>query len=346
MSPSRHAAMIVALVAMLTVASSASAQGLFRAADLAVYDSMGTKVGTLSNREMARAQWQVEVVLRTSSGHTVFLDVDRWGFVDTGRAKTVYFRTADCSGQPFVWAAGPGRPASALIGPRETLYVQTGLIRRLAMQSTLRSDGECRRYFPPPAHLDVDERFAAARRLPIDFADYFTPPFALRATPGETVPPGAVADSLERTDRLVVFDATGKRVAAADANAVVTDSGVTILMNTIEEWDEDVYFESTDCSGPPFLAEWVGQRLTTAMVIGPRKTVYMQTGPSTRFTVYSVLRGGSVCSPARTVWRGQVTPGILDWWSPAVTIGLDLADYFTWPFSVRAGRGTRPLPAP
>jgi hypothetical protein len=295
---------------------------------------------------MSHTQWDVEVVLRTSSGHTVFLDVDRRGFVDEGRAKTVYFRTADCSGQPFVWAAGPGRPASALIGPRETLYVQTGLLRPLAMQSVLRSDGQCYRHFPPPEEFDIVERFAAAKRLPIDFADYFTPPFALRATPGEPIPAETVADSLERTDRLVVFDATGKRVAAADANAVVSDSGVTILMNTIAEWEEDVYFESTDCSGPPFLAQWVGQRLTTAIVIGPRKTVYVQTGPSTRFTVYSVRRGGSFCSPARTVWRGQETPGILSWWSPAATIGLDLADYFTWPFSVRAGRSTPALPRP
>jgi hypothetical protein len=345
--PGRHAAAIIAAVGMLAMASSVSAQAVFRAAELAVYDSAGTKVGTLSKRETIRTQWSVEVVLRTNSGHTVFLDVERSGFLDSGRAKTVYFREADCSGQPFVWAAGPGRTASALIGPRETLYVQTGLIRRLAMQSTLRSDGECHQYFPPAPELEVDERFAAAKRLAIDFADYFTPPFVLRATPGEPIPPGAAADSLEPTDRLVVFDATGKRVVAADANAVVTDSGVTMLMNTIDEWEEDVYFESTDCSGPPFLAQWVGRRLTTTMVIGPRKTVYVHnTDPPTRFTVYSILHGGSVCAPARTVWRGQVTPGILSWWTPAATIGLDLADYFTWPFSVRAGRGTQALPAP
>jgi hypothetical protein len=346
MSARRHAAMIVVLGAMLATASSVSAQALFRAADLAVYDSTGKRVGTLSKRAMARAQWQVEVVLRTTSGHTVFLDVDRRGFVDAGRAKTVYFRTADCSGQPFVWAAGPGRPASTLIGPRETLYVQTGLIRRLTMQSTLRSDGQCYRYFPPPPEFEVDERFAAAKPLPIDLADYFTPPFALRATPGEPIPTGTSTDSLERKDRLIVFDATGKRVAEADANAVVSDAGVTMLMNTIDEWEQDVYFESTDCSGPPFLPQWVDHRLTTSIVIGPRKTVYVQTAAVTELTVYSILRGGAFCAPARTVWRGQETPGIFDRFAPGATIGVDLADYFTWPFSVRAGTGTQRLPQP
>lgn len=346
MRPGRHAAAIIAAVGVLTMASSVSAQALFRAAELAVYDSAGTKVGTLSKREMSYAQQSVEVVLRTISGHTVFLDVDRRGFVDTGRAKTVYFRTADCSGQPFVWATGPGRPGSALIGPRETLYVQTGLLRSLRMQSTLRSDGQCYRHFPPPPEFNVDERFATATRLPIDLADYFTPPFALRATPGEPIPTGAVADSLEPRDRLVVFDAAGKRVAVADANAVVSDSGVTILMNaTTEEWSVNVYFESTDCSGPPFLPQWADDGLTSAFVTGPRKTVYVHTGgPTTQFTVYSVLRAGASCAPARTIWRGQETPGIFNWWTPAATIGLDLADYFTWPFSVRAGRGTQRLP--
>jgi hypothetical protein len=61
-------------------------------------------------------------------------------------------------------------------------------------------------------------------------------------------------------------------------------------------------------------------------------------------TVYSILRGGAVCVPARTIWRGQETPGIAGLWDPAARIGLDLADYFTWPFSVRAGRGTKRLP--
>jgi hypothetical protein len=46
------------------------------------------------------------------------------------------------------------------------------------------------------------------------------------------------------------------------------------------------------------------------------------------------------------ILRERVTIGVTRLFAPTAPIGIELADYFTPPFRVRAGRGTRPLPRP
>lgn len=340
-SPSRSVAVILALVGVLVVASAASAQVLFRADSLAVYDSTGKRVGTLTNSAGELAE-VAEVVFRTVSGHTVF--VRAYPSRLEGSGEDLWFARLGCSGPPFVGGSENGRqPSSVLFGPRQTVYVQVGAFSRRTMWSYRLSDGRCVDY---PGGRNVEgEEFAPAQRLGINLADYFTPPFALRATRGEPIPTGAVAEPLDPTDRLVVLDSTGKKVAAVEAYAVVTGSGITIPMDGVGYSWRHGYFQSTDCSGAPFMlgGDFLVPQTT---VFGPRNTIYRRSGIPARRTMYSLLARG-VCHILRTrLGPGREVPGRTGDFARAVSTGIDFDDYFTEPFTVRAGRGTPSLPTP
>lgn len=309
---------------------------MFRADGLAVYDSTGKTVGTLTNSGGIVAE-VAEVVFRTGSGHNLFVRVYPSRLEGN---PFLWYAQPRCSGRPFIGGFESGRqPTSFLLGPRQTVYVQAGAMSPRTMRSRLMPNGRC---------FDDDndfEEFAPAQRLGINLADYFTPPFALRATPGEPILTGAVAEALERTDRLVVYDSTGKKVAAVEAYAVVTDSGITVPMNGVGFNWRSGYFQSTDCSGAPFV---IGGNFLVpeTNVFGPRKTVYLRSGEPQRRTMYSLL-SGDVCHILRTrVGPQRVIPGLTGNFAPTAPIGIDLADYFTEPFTVRAGRGTSSLPMP
>jgi hypothetical protein len=343
-TPRRTIAVALALAGVVLAASAASAQALFRADSLEVYDSTGKKVGTVAQ---SNAPYSMEVVFRTGSGHTLFVNVSPSGF--WGTVTRVWFVGRGCLGAPFIEGYYGGgywgrQPSSALIGPRKAVYVQAGTFRatRMRMRSYLEFDGVC--WNTDDRNPPVREFFAPAQRLALELADYFTPPFTLRATAtGEPIPTGTSADSLERTDGLVVFDSTGKKVAPAMAYAVVTDSGVTISLADVNWWYEDVlYFESTDCTGPAFVSV-SGASFTATTFSGPRRTVYQPEAVQTR-TMYSAAYEGG-CEVLRTR-RGP------QWWvngrqgayGVAVSLGIDLDDYFTPPFVMRAGKATRALP--
>jgi hypothetical protein len=336
----RGVAVVLAFAGMLIGASAASAQGLFRADDLQVFDSTGKQVGTLSSTAVFITNGfdSVEVVFRTGSGSTVLIDVFRDRL---GGNSVLYFAEPDCSGPPFVQSSR--MVASVLAGPRQTVYVQAGPYAPGPMRGALFPDGQCREMVSHPS-----EQHAPARRLAIDLADYFTPPFALRATAGEAIPTGAVADALDDTDRIVVFDATGKKVAAADAYAVVTGSGITIPMVGLEPQVHPLYFESTDCSGPAFLSTFLTDEIGGTSVVGPRKTVYLRSEPAQRRRMFSAsMFAGAPCSVLTTqVSPTGFVPGRRGDYAAAAPIGIDLLDYFTPPFTARAGRGTPPVPRP
>jgi len=230
--------------------------------------------------------------------------------------------------------------ASVLAGPRQTVYVQAGLYAPGPMRGAIFPDGQCREMVSHPS-----EQHAPARRLAIDLADYFTPPFTLRATAGEAIPTGPVADSLDVTDGIVVFDSTGKKVAAAAAYAVVTGSGVTIPMVGMDWQVHQLYFESTDCTGPSFLDTFLWDEIG-GTAVGPRKTVYVRSEAAQRRRMFSASAfPGGPCSVLRTqVSPSGFEPGRPGNYAAAAPIGIDLLDYFTPPFHARAGRGTTPVP--
>ncbi len=330
----RSVASILALIGVFVVASAASAQTLFRSDGLVAYDSTGKKVGTLSNA------LNPEVTFRTGAGRTVFLFVAPSSLF--GNAQ-LYFPQAGCSGRPFLTRAYSGRQVSSYVGgPRQTVHVQAGAFRRQRMRSTLWPDGQC---FNSAWTTD----FAPAVLAGIDLADYFRPPFALRATPGEPIPTGAVAEPLDPTDRLVVFDATGKKVGATVGGnspawaevAVVTDSGMTLLLGMTDSYmGGHAYFETTDCTGPPFMRGSADGLVPATTLVGPRRSVYERSGQATSRTMSSLDYGDGECRILRT----RIGIGDRGYYAPTSPIGIDLADYFTPPFTVRAGRGTRAFP--
>ena len=319
---------IVPLVGVLMVAAAASAQALFRGADVEVYDSTGKQVGTLSNGA-------TEVVFRTGLGRTVYLEVSPSRLF--GNAS-LHFPRRGCRGAPFLDRADSGRePSSFVVGPRQTLYVQAGAFSRQWMRSTLTPFGQC---------WDSAEggEFAPAILGEIDVADYFTPPFALRASPGAPVPTGEVDEPLEPTDRVVAYDATGKKVAPTMLGvlstrfALVTAGGDTLILAGVGPAGVG-FFESTDCSGTLFQEDYGFSLVDTTVLVGPRRAVYVKTDVPARLTMYS-QRVGEECRVL-----DQANPGgYTRMWAPFAPVGIDLADYFTPPVTFRAGRGIRPLP--
>jgi hypothetical protein len=340
---------MVAVIGLLLAAPGAYGQALFHGDDLAIYDSTDKRVGRLSNAGIP------EVAFRTDAGRTVFVTVTPSRFRGTG---TLYFPQVDCGGTPFITRAHR-EPSSSVTGPRQTVHVQTGTFARRTMRSLLMpDDGRC-------VNSTYRTEFARAAPAGIDLADYFTPPFALRATAAEAVPTGAAAEPepLDPTDRLVAYDATGKRVGAAIGGgvsrnvvadvAVVTGSGMTLMLAVSDDsldLGAGPHFESTDCTGPPFMfgsetAHGWGGLVHLTMAVGPRRAVYVRSGDATVRTMSSRAFhsiDGIECEILRTRagigWRGQ--------YAPTEPIGLELVDYFTPPFIVRAGRATRPLPRP
>lgn len=332
---SRSVTVTLALIGVLVLASVASAQALFRSDGLVAYDSTGKMVGALPTLTSQ------EVTFRTGAGRTLFLFVYRSAIF--GNAD-LYFPQLRCAGQPFLTRSHSGRePSSYVGGPRQTVRVQAGAFTRRAMRSVLTPYGEC---WSSPYTAD----FAPAALAGINLADYFTPPFVIRATPGEPIPTGAVAEPLDPTDRLVVVDATGKKVGAtagpppAATVVVVTDSGMTLLLGVSDSGigaGSTPHFESTDCTGPPFISPSPDPLVPDTTAVGPRGSVYERSGPATRRTMSSFTFGGTCM-----ILRSRAGIGNRGNYAPTSPIGIDLADYFTPPFTMRAGSGTRALPKP
>jgi hypothetical protein len=148
-----------------------------------------------------------------------------------------------------------------------------------------------------------------------------------------------------------VIDSAGKKLGptfagqgAASTVAFVTDSGLTLLLSAFDSHiaGGGVYFESTDCTGAPFMGNGDDDLTPTALVVGPRRAVHTRSGNFAQQRMSSVDWGFGEC----TILRERFTIGRIGWFAPAAPIGIELADYFTPPFRVRAGKATRKLPAP
>jgi hypothetical protein len=328
----RGVTVALALIGVLALAPAASAQALFRADGLVAYDSTDKVVG----------DWP-DVMFRTGAGRILFLSV--YPSVIVG-SSSLYFPQPGCAGQPFLYRSSFARqPHTVVSGPRHTVYIQAGAFSERTMLSTLDRDGTC-----VSVQFTVD--FAPAVLAGIDLADYFTPPFTIRATPGAPIPTGAVAQPLDPGDRFVIFDATGKKVGAPLGGSgshqvpVVTDSGMTLLLYVSDSAigaDFTAYFESTDCTGSPVIRSSEEMPIFHPFtLVGLRSSVYARSGTATSRTVFSRSTGGSGCAVVRNSRTGAL--GETANFAPTSPLGIDLADYFTPPFTVRAGTGTRTFP--
>jgi hypothetical protein len=143
----------------------------------AVYDSLGRGIG--------RVEWEypyfgsVSVVLVIGSGQVVELEA----FGDDWKIDRLGFTTPDCTGDAFIPPTpGPdGWSSAAVARPGSTLYVTTGPATVQTMSSWLGPDGAC-------VEDVVGARRAYAPVAPrLNLAEYFVPPFAVRAN-GVTVP--------------------------------------------------------------------------------------------------------------------------------------------------------------
>jgi hypothetical protein len=332
-SPRHSVAVILALVGLLLAAPAASAQALFYVDGLEVYDSTGKQVGTRSNW---RLDEEMEVVFRTGAGHMLFVGFSASSFF--GNVGALYFSERDCRGLPFIARSYTGRPPTWVGGQRQTVYVQAGAFsqQRITSYRSGGTVGDCRNFG------ETSSEVALAARAGVDLADYFTPPFALRATPGEPIPTGA-AEPLARTDGLVRVDSTGKKLAALAADVVVTDSGITLPLSFLPH-----YFSTVDCTGTPFVEVRPNRPhllLGAVTLVGPRQTVYRQTSATRGQTMYSYWAASGECKRLRFFHGGGHEVGFRSTFAPTASIGIDFADYFTGPFTWRAGRGIRKLPS-
>lgn len=324
-----------------------AAETLFRVAEMTVHDAAGKRVSTVSAAMVASSHpraTSANVALRTDAGKLVLITATG---PELFGADQLYFTSADCSGRAFLSrpSAAPGLyGGSTLVGPRKTVYVQAGSDREMLARSTWRVDGTCESGFSSALTA------APAAAAGVDVADYFSPPFSLRATPGAALEPGPApsAEDLDPADALVVYDATGKKLGATAVSSLlepagavlvfVTGSGtiVPVAVTRNEIVLDEVFYASTDCTGRAFLDAPAtdGLKPVTALV-HPQATVYAQTAAPRLRSMWSSRDGDGQCASFANGRRG--------YYVPAASIGLDLADYLTPPFSVRAGRATRTL---
>jgi len=142
---------------------------------------------------------------------------------------------------------------------------------------------------------------------------------------------------------LTVFDSTSKKVGdvisfltigqalvAFNVNnlSVVMDVRRDVLNGTISG---AVYFESTDCSGTPFLSNnHISNLFVPTGIGGPgSSTLYLATGPLQTITAHaSWTRQGDNATP----WPCENIGGVTGQFFPAVAIMSDLDSQFTPPF--------------
>ena len=334
-------AVALGLVA-LSAAPCAAAETLFRARELTVHDAAGKKVGSVTPDRAApiddRGEDRTTVGFRLGSGALVTVEVTRPAIRPS---RGLYYREPDCTGQPYVVDGG-----GDIAGARKTVYVPTAPLAFPpgSQWYALDSRGRCvTRVFPG--------RAAPAVATTVDLADYFTPPFSLRAIAGAAVRPiatGSAAaaepeadDELFRADRSVVHDSRGVVVGPPGSAAFVTSAG-RILVVEVTIYGSGFYthtalrFDQPDCAGSAFLTahsvipnasfDYLAPRVA---IVGRRSTVWADDGETPRRRTLRSTRVGTRCENYTVTVRSV----------RAVRTSIDFADYFTPPFSMRTVRG-------
>jgi hypothetical protein len=320
----------LAILAM-SVAPSGAAPTLLRVNKLEVHDSTGKRVADISPNRASRGN----VVLRIAADQLIFLTLDRQEIVLDG---FLFFPTTNCSGAPAIGDTNIGEGfyrVGAVAGPRRTVFVQSGPFSEQWVRSYLDVDGRCQRSSP------FQVTSARGNRM-MDLVDYFTPPFSLRAVAGTVVQPAAPEAAAPGVfasgTRLGVYDSRGTTLGNAEPErdpsttvAFLTGTGQILIVEVQPDrltGNADLYYESVNCTGRASLVSGPIDLAPLTAVIGARWTVWTEAGARQTRTVRSVRDDAGNCYPL----GGPVTLRV----SPAARAGLDLANYFSAPFSVRA----------
>jgi hypothetical protein len=181
---------VLAGLVVLLLAAAAEADSLLYADHLAVYDATGRRIGSA---------WPTSRGVYEGGGRESMVVEFRYGsrpailrFTEDGFASDwLIFTGRGCTGQTLINPAdleGDARVSmharTAVAGPRNTLYVQSGAVRdRTARSYRSPFTGECTDHAP--------RRGPWASATPrVDLADHFVPPFSIRTRAGIAVPRG------------------------------------------------------------------------------------------------------------------------------------------------------------
>lgn len=343
------AAAIVALLVASPGVPAAAAETLHTVTEIGVYDATGKKVGLVSPMRAGavdRANLHANVALRLGSGTRLAVYVTRSAIRPN---EGVFFTTADCTGQAYV-ALG----AADIGGARRTVYVVAGsYMEALRLRYAVNGAGQC---------VPVRTRYGGWPAQPTDvhLADYFTPPFSLRAVAGPELTPIATASAeaqtvadgeaprLFRVGPTVARDTRGTGIGVVSDSccdraiaALVTGSGTVLVVavGAFAGYHTDHYlkYELPDCAGATFLGRPGGYGLyephaplaPRLAVVGERATVWIGDRRASVQTLRSFRYPDGHCVN-QTVTHEVVA---------ATPAGLDLADYLAPPFTFQVMRG-------
>lgn len=159
-----------------------------------------------------------------------------------------------------------------------------------------------------------------------------------------------VAFSVSAREPFEVIDANGKRVGPIQGQVGTAayvpfrhgDRRIVLLVHRLGFGSAgNLYFESTDCTGQPYLHTRNIDVLTPSAVVGPRRTLYLPDGAYLYATTHSYL-------PSNYLAEADCVPLLSPFRNPfrAALATVDLDDLFTPPFRISASPDLVDLGAP
>jgi hypothetical protein len=177
---------LVVAAGLLLLPPIVQAATLFYAERVAVYDATGTQVGSTwpkwswGGGDGAPDVIQVEFRLGTIP---VQVNVTQTGIETT---RFMRFSGAGCTGDPLIDVEGREESrVTAVLGPRRTVYIQSGPGRLRTARSTRTVSGDCLDHGP------LRESMFLLEATNVHLSDHFVPPFTLEAQGRTRVPRGA-----------------------------------------------------------------------------------------------------------------------------------------------------------
>ena len=166
---------LASLLALVFLAPAVHADTLLYADPLVVYDGAGRQVGS-ARATPAGGVWEVEFRWGSTP---VIVTLGPGGF----GSAWLRFLNPGCTGQPRVDAFyGELYRYTAVVGPRHTVYVQSGPVSTGTARSTRRHDGVCHEHDP------TTDLFVPVKATIVHLADHFIPPFTARTRARTAVP--------------------------------------------------------------------------------------------------------------------------------------------------------------